>query len=299
MREIGNNKKQSVDGLIEMASDEDMPMKFRLFAINLMGDLEDSDTLKFLLGLSDEEVRATIRSEVIKSIAKRKEYEATVRLQKIAIDSSDPARALAVSFLGKKKDPTTLEILKNILKSEKSNIELKNATLYALRNFNSSDTIFLLKNYVEDLNNPSRIRATALYSLSITAPIEAEGLIKRSLISDNREVRFTAALAASRLKGEDISSMLLKQLIDPANYPHVRKAASTALKQNITKSDLDLIRRHINNLDSYGILLASEILVARKDTHAANVMRRIADSTPDVFLKERLESYAKKLEEMQ
>ena len=276
----------------------DMPLWVRLPIIPLMRAMTDGASLDALLELSYCEGDPAIRAESIKALGVRTEVQAESRLREISLDSTDPAREMALSFLGENQEPTSRDLLLETVRQETpDNEEVLNAALYSLRHYNDQETIQSLLNVAQDETMSPRLRATALYSLGVTGVSEALPIIKANLASLDREVRYSAVLASLRVSDGEVSAILVRQLCDTTNYPHVRKAASASLSANATKADLNKLSKTVSETDGYGMILASDVFVAKQDKDALMILQQLAQTSSDTYVVSKLNEAITRLEE--
>ena len=279
-----------VSAIVSLALDEAIPATIRATMIELMRGLRDSASLRALLDLSTDTANATLRAESLKALGARREDVAQERLQNIASDPADPAHAMAISLLGTEQDVESRRLLRAELENPAASDETKNAALYGLRHYPDAETVASLLAIAADAAAPARHRATALYSLGVIGDDAALPAIKANLQSDEREVRYSAALAATRVSDASVTEVLVPSLCDIANYPHVRKAASAALAENATPQDLETLRASIHTTDGFGIRLACDVFEAKGDPAAVPILRALSQEISDDYVLKQIEA---------
>lgn len=294
LHEIIKRKEYYVPELLQIASHKMLPPVFRIFAVGLLGKLADLESLDTLLQLVKDVTDDSVRAETIKALGKRNEAEAEACLREIAQNSDDRGRAMAISFLGKSQDPESKSLLVKVIEKSKSSLGKEdaeaNAALYALRHYNDVHSVQFLIAQTKDDTNSSRLRATALYSLGVTGDNLGLESVKQNLSSSEREVRYSAVLAAGRIFDKEVALKLVEHLCDPMNYEHVREAASVALRNhNPTIEALDYLQESLKKSDSFGILLAGKIFAERKDISKLEMLREYSLRTKSLYLKRELE----------
>lgn len=289
LKMIRENPTAHATSIVALARDDAVLPSIRAMMLKSMGNLRDATTLDALIQLSKTLAEPILRAESVKALGQRTEHEAEARLRVIADDPKDPARAMATSFLGIGAARESRELLTGQLTDPASSPELRNAALYAMRRFDDHTTVATLMQILNGPSVPARERATALYSLGVIGDDSGLPLVKANLDSPDREVRYSATLAATRISDSEISAHLVTSLCDSANFPHVRKAASHALICNASQADLDSLRRNVQKTDGYGIRLACDVFVGRNDAQAVSVLSALSQDISDAYVIEKIE----------
>ena len=89
----------------------------RSFAVRVLGNKDDEQTVTQLVGMYDSEQNTTVRNALLRAFGDSKQKVAVRKLLTIA--RSDPSveqRKLAVRYLGESKDPEALKFLEELLK---------------------------------------------------------------------------------------------------------------------------------------------------------------------------------------
>lgn len=292
---LSENRNVHISSIIALAEDESIALHLRATVLRIMGNMSDDASLHCLVALSKSLRKHELRVEVIKSLGRRPEHGAELRLQELSADPSDPAQNMAVSFLGKGADQHSKNILKRHLQSHSNSEELKNASIYALRHYKDEQTRTMLIGVASDATAASRLRATAIYSLGVIGNHDALSAIKNNLNSPEREVRYSAVLASSRVHDEQVTMDLVKSLCDTSNFPHVRNAAASSLSLNANAADLAALRREICNTDGFGCRLASQVFARKGDVEAVSVLESITKSTSDDYVVDGINTAIKSL----
>ncbi|MBU0679698.1 MAG: HEAT repeat domain-containing protein [Verrucomicrobia bacterium] len=280
-----------------LALDPLMLPTVRAAMVRIMARMEDAATLDALIALSSDTAEHALRAETIRALGGRTENDAEARLREIAGDSDDHARAMAMSLLGRSQDGQSQRLLTEQVQDPSAPIEVRNASLYALRRFTDEEAVSTLLSAANDNAEPARIRATALYSLGAMGTSNALPVVKQGLMSTNREMRYTAALAAQTVSDEQVSAQLVATLSDISDYPHVRKAASAALARNATPSDLASLRANIEKTDGYGVRLACDVFIAHDDAEAVPILEHLRTTISDSYVIQKLDDAIDTIEE--
>jgi HEAT repeat protein/outer membrane protein assembly factor BamD (BamD/ComL family) len=102
--------------LFEIARGSD-PIELRGFAIRILGDKDDEQTVDQLVAMYDAEQNMQVRSALLRGFGDSKQKSAVRKLMTIARnDQSVELRKTAVRYLGQSKDPEALKFLEDLLK---------------------------------------------------------------------------------------------------------------------------------------------------------------------------------------
>lgn len=102
--------------LFEIARSND-PIDLRSFAIRVLGDKDDDQTVDQLVAMYDAEQNQQVRMALMRAFGNSKQKSAVRKLMTIARnDPSVELRKLAVRYLGESKDPEALKFLEDLLK---------------------------------------------------------------------------------------------------------------------------------------------------------------------------------------
>jgi HEAT repeat protein len=102
--------------LFEIARSND-PADIRSFAIRVLGNRDDEQTVDQLIAMYDGEQNQQVRSSLMRAFGDSKQKSAVRKLMLIARnDPSVEQRKLAVRYLGDSKDPEALKFLEELLK---------------------------------------------------------------------------------------------------------------------------------------------------------------------------------------
>lgn len=290
LKELRREPQGHATAIIALATDDSLPSSVRGMVVKLLGGMNDNASLQALVGLSSQTDQVALRAESLKALGIRQEAEAEARLREIATFTSDPARAMATSLLGSSRSEDSRTVL--LTQSgwdESSGEELRNAALYSLRRFPDQEVVQTLLATANDSSETARIRATALYSLGTIGNSNAVPVIQANLNSQEREVRYSAALASQRVSSPEITAQLVGQLCDSENYLHVRKAASAALGRYASAADLAALRTAAEQTDGFGLVLAAEVFATRKDRQAVAFLQRALAGSADGYVTEKLQ----------
>lgn len=291
-----DDPKGNAAAIIALAHDETLLPNIRAMMLKLMGGLRDTASLDALVQLSETLSDPILRAESVKALGQRPEHEAEARLRVIADDAQDPARAMATSLLGIGAARESQELLAGQLTNPASSPELRNAALYAMRRYDDQATVTTLMQAANDPSVSAKERATALYSLGVIGNSNALPAVKANLNSPDREVRYSAALAATRVSDPQVSATLVTSLCDIGNFPHVRKAASAALVRNATATDLETLRLDVQITDGFGIRLACDVFAAKRDKAAIPILQSLAGKISDSYVHQRIEEAIESIE---
>jgi HEAT repeat protein len=102
--------------LFEIAKGGDA-VDLRSFAIRVLGNKDDEQTVNQLVGMYDSEQNTAVRAALLRAFGDSKQKVAVRKL--VTIARSDPSveqRKLAVRYLGESKDPEALKFLEELLK---------------------------------------------------------------------------------------------------------------------------------------------------------------------------------------
>lgn len=253
-----------------------------------LSEQTDQESLNALIEYTNNYEREDLRVAAIQALGKRNEVEAENVLFVIATNYDDEGNALATSFLGKHKNETIKEALLEIVLSEDSTEEHKNAAAYSLRHYNDNETVNFLIDFASTQNVSDRVLATIIYSLGVTGDKRAIPLIKEGLQGEIREVKYNSALVSQRVWDSEINELLVNSLIDYSEFPHVRKAAASALALNADSDNLNSLREGISNTDGFGIVLISEVFGAKKYTEGYEDLINWISKTEDTYVIQRV-----------
>lgn len=289
LKTLRENPAAHAAAIIALAQDNSVLPAIRALMLKLMGGLRDDESLVALVALSETLSDPMLRAESVKALGNRPEHEAEARLRVIADDPQDPARAMATSLLGTGSTRESQDLLASQLTDPASSPELRNAALYAMRRYDDQATVAALMQTANDPSASARERATALYSLGVIGNSNALPVVKANLNSQDREVRYSAALAATRVSDATVSASLVTSLCDIDNFPHVRKAASAALVRNATATDLETLRLQTQNTDGFGIRLACDVFAAKRDESAIPILQSLSGKVSDLYVRQHIE----------
>jgi len=111
-----SNDAKAQSKLFEIAKGGDA-VDLRSFAIRVLGNKDDEQTVTQLVGMYDTEQNTTVRAALLRAFGDSKQKVAVRKLLTIA--RSDPSieqRKIAVRYLGESKDPEALKFLEDLLK---------------------------------------------------------------------------------------------------------------------------------------------------------------------------------------
>ena len=94
------------------------PIELRAFAIRVLGNRDDQQTVDQLVAMYDSEQNQQLKGTLMRGFGDSKHKSAVRKLMTIA--RSDPSveiRKTAVRYLGESKDPEALKFLEDLLKS--------------------------------------------------------------------------------------------------------------------------------------------------------------------------------------
>ena len=102
--------------LFEIARGND-PIELRGYAIRVLGNKDDQETVDQLVAMYDAEQNVQVRSALMRAFGDSKQKSAVRKLMAIARnDQSVELRKTAVRYLGQSKDPEALKFLEELLK---------------------------------------------------------------------------------------------------------------------------------------------------------------------------------------
>ena len=280
-------KNTYIGEIAALASDSTLPDPVRVLMIQLLRDLNDPLSLEVLLQLSNTNASPLLRAESLKGLGLRKSEQSEQQLREIANDETDEARAMAVSLLGN-RNTSSRTLLIDLVKTAANDEEVLNAALYSLRTYADDEVVKMLITHATNQSNSPRLRATALYSLGVSGNSNGLFAIKANVDSPEREVRYSAVVASSRILDHDLSMKLVGQLGDMGNFPHVRKAASVSLANNATPVVLAELRKAFPSMDDYGAILTSEVFAKATDTESLSLLQERLTLTSDRYAQSKI-----------
>lgn len=113
---IANTDPRAQAKVLEIARGND-PVELRSFAIRVLGNKDDQQTVDHLVAMYDAEQSPQLKGALLRAFGDSKQKSALRKLMTIARnDPSVDMRKLAVRYLGDSKDPEALKFLEDLLK---------------------------------------------------------------------------------------------------------------------------------------------------------------------------------------
>ncbi len=237
----------AIPPLIEILEDEDAEVELRWYAARTLGEFQHPDVISSLLELlktSEDEELKTIAAAALGQMG-------TVAITQLAeLLTSENTRLLAVRSLAYIHSRETITPLLSVVQDDQAVVRA--TALEALSSFHDQHVPPVLLNALDDV--AATVRRTAVLALGfrpdLCTELDLVTKLQPRLYDLNLEVCCAAAIALSRMGGDEATKHLFEVLISPHTPQPLQLESIRALIWVETLSGLEFLRKALDQSTS-------------------------------------------------
>ncbi|NWF61395.1 MAG: HEAT repeat domain-containing protein [Fischerella sp.] len=237
----------AISPLIEILTDEEAEEELRWYAARLLGEFQQPEAIAALVELLKIEDDEELRTMAAAALGQMGTY-AIAALTELLAD--EQTRLLAVRSLCIIRHKETIAPLLSVV--DDPQISVRAAAIEALSSFHDERIPPVLLRALDDI--AASVRREAVLGLSfrpdLREPLDLVTRLQSKLYDFNLEVCCAAAVALSRMGGEDAAKHLFQVLMSPHTPVKLQLETIRALCWMEMPSSLEYLRTALNQLES-------------------------------------------------
>lgn len=247
----------AIPPLIEILTDEEAEEELRWYAARLLGEFQHPDAISALVELLKTEDDEDLRAMAVSALGQMGTL-AIAALTELLRDNA--TRLLAVRALSLIRHQEVITPLLSVV--EDTSVAVRATAIEALGSFHDQRVPPVLIRALDDIAAP--VRREAVQGLSfrpeLRDTLDLVTKVQPKLYDFNLEVCCTAAVALSRIGGDDAAKYLFQVLMSPHTPGKLQMECIRALSWMETPSSLEHLCTALNQLES--VALCQEIVTA-------------------------------------
>ncbi|WP_051469946.1 HEAT repeat domain-containing protein [Fischerella sp. PCC 9605] len=237
----------AISPLIEILTDEEAEEELRWYAARLLGEFQQPEAIAALVELLKIEDDEELRTMAAAALGQMGTY-AIAALTELLAD--EQTRLLAVRSLCIIRHKETIAPLLSVV--DDPQISVRAAAIEALSSFHDERVPTVLLRALDDI--ATSVRREAVLGLSfrpdLREPLDLVTRLQSKLYDFNLEVCCAAAVALSRMGGDDAAKHLFQVLVSPHTPVKLQLETIRALCWMEMPSSLEYLRTALNQLES-------------------------------------------------
>ncbi len=240
----------AIPQLIEILTDEELEEELRWYAARILGEFHHPDAISALIELLKIEADEELTTMAVSALGQMGTL-AIAALSELLID--DETRLLAVRSLSLIRHPEVITPLLTVV--DDPLVEVRATAIEALSSFHDERIPPVLLQALDDIAAP--VRREAILGLSfrpeLRDTLDLVTKLQPRLYDFNLEVCCTAAVALSRMGGENAAQYLFQVLVSPHTPIQLQIEIIHALSWIETPSSLEYLGTALNQLQSMAL----------------------------------------------
>jgi HEAT repeat protein len=250
----------AIPPLVEILKEEDTEEELRWFIARLLGELKQPDAIPPLVELLKNAENEELREVAALALGQIGTAAITVLTELLAEENIRLKAVQALSYIRQKE---TIIPLLSVVKD--AQVAIRVTAIEALSSFHDERIPPVLLNALNDIAPP--VRREAVLGLGFRADLEEQldlvAKLQEKLYDLNIEVCCAAAVALSRIGGDEAATHLFQVLISPHTPPRLQLETIRALSWVGTLSALEYLQQAVNQLQSPDIWLEFVTVLGR------------------------------------